>query len=260
MRKNHIIALAVLLITFLLMGILAVRFAGVIAKDEPKDYNTEEGISYLQAKESEDAAAEENDLRASRKVQTTTGSGTTDTIEDENFRAVFRDTLFCGDSLVKSIAEYKILDDSEVIAKVGGGTRYLKENIGTIVARNPQYLILHFGENELDSMERAPYFIQNYQQCIETLQKRLPNTKIFVDSIWPVTKKGLKAEPLTANISDYNKLLRKMCQEVGVTYVDYDPLFRSLQKNYYEPDGIHLNYHFYTEQYLPFLHTEVHKS
>ena len=58
-------------------------------------------------------------------------------------------------------------------------------------------------------------------------------------------------------IPDYNKLIKEMCKEVGVTYVDYDPFFASFTENYYDPDGVHPKYKFYTEQYLPFLYTEV---
>ena len=158
---------------------------------------------------------------------------------------------------MKALTEYSILDKSQVIAEVSVGTEHLEKNMGTIVARNPQYLVLHYGENELDHMDRAPYFIKSYKECLETLQKRLPNTKIFVDSIWPVTERANKREPLTVYIPDYNKLLREMCKEVGVTYVDYDPMFRSFTENYYDPDGVHPKYKFYTEQYLPFVYTEV---
>ena len=73
-------------------------------------------------------------------------------------------------------------------------------------------------------------------------------------------EKAHKTEPYTVNIDEYNKLLRKMCQELGVTFLDYDPLFRSFTENYYDPDGIHPKYKFYTEQYLPFVYREVHRS
>lgn len=260
MKKNYIIAISVLLIAFLLMGVLAVRFAGVISKEEPRDYDTKAGVSYLQAREQADAASEENELRAGRDTLTTTAAGTTSAIEGGNFRAAFRDTLICGDSLVKALTEYHILDSTQVIAEVSVGTEHLEKNIGAIVARNPRYLVLHYGENELDHMDRAPYFIKSYKQCLETLQQRLPNTTIYVDSIWPVTKEANKREPLTVYIPDYNKLMRQMCREVGVTYLDYDPLFRSFTESYYDPDGVHPKYKFYTEQYLPLVYKEVHKQ
>ena len=117
---------------------------------------------------------------------------------------------------MKALTEYSILDKSQVIAEVSVGTEHLEKNMGTIVARNPQYLVLHYGENELDHMDRAPYFIKSYKECLLTLKQRLPNTKIFVDSIWPVTAKANEREPLTKYIPDYNKLIKEMCKEVGL--------------------------------------------
>ena len=203
-----------------------------------------------------DVAKNENALR-SQQATTAAAVQTTSAIRDGNFRAAFRDTLICGDSLVKALTEYSILDKTQVIAEVSVGTEHLEKNMGTIVARNPQYLVLHYGENELDHMDRAPYFIKSYKECLLTLKQRLPNTKIFVDSIWPVTAKANEREPLTKYIPDYNKLIKEMCKEVGVTYVDYDPFFASFTENYYDPDGVHPKYKFYTEQYLPFIYTEV---
>ena len=48
-----------------------------------------------------------------------------------------------------------------------------------------------------------------------------------------------------------------MTEEVGVTYIDYDPLWQSISNSYYDLDGIHPVSSFYTEQFLPYLLTEV---
>ena len=254
MKKTSIAALlAAALAVLVVFGLLVFRMVTTMSSRAPDDVDTKPGLAYLQA---QDVAENENALR-SQQATTAAVQQTTSAIQDGNFRAAFRDTLICGDSLVKALTEYSILDKSQVIAEVSVGTEHLEKNMGTIVARNPQYLVLHYGENELDHMDRAPYFIKSYKECLETLQKRLPNTKIFVDSIWPVTERANKREPLTVYIPDYNKLIKEMCKEVGVTYVDYDPMFRSFTENYYDPDGVHPKYKFYTEQYLPFVYTEV---
>ena len=256
MKKTSIAALIVAALAVLVIfGLLVFRMVTTMSSRAPDDVDTKPGLAYLQAQEKADVAENENALRSQQA--TTAAAQTTSAIQDGNFRAAFRDTLICGDSLVKALTEYSILDKTQVIAEVSVGTEHLETNMGTIVARNPQYLVLHYGENDLDHMDRAPYFIRDYKQCLETLKQRLPNTKIFVDSIWPVTAQANKREPLTKYIPDYNKLMREMCKEVGVTYVDYDPLFQSFHENYYDPDGVHPKYRFYTEQYLPFVYTEV---
>lgn len=260
MQKKTVAALiAAALAVLVVFGLLVFRMVTTMSSRAPDDVDTKPGLAYLQAQEKGDVSENENVIRSERDRQasTTLAAETTSPIEDGNFRAAFRDTLIAGDSLIKAISVYHILDESQVIAEVSVGTNHLSKNTGTIVARNPRYLVLHYGENELDRLERAPAFIRDYKQCIETLQKRLPDTTIFVDSIWPVMEKAHKSEPYTVNIDEYNKLLREMCRELDVTYLDYDPLFRSAGEKYYEPDGIHPKYSFYTGQYLPFVYEEV---
>lgn len=253
MKKSYLIAAAVLLVSFLLIGLSAFRFAGVITKEAPKDYDTKEGVSYLQSLASGDARAQEDALRAT----TVTTAAASATPSDGNFRAAFKHTFIAGDSLIKAITEYRILDTTNVCGEVSAGVRHLEENTGKIAAYNPRVIILHYGENALDHKERAPYFIRDYKAAIQNLQRRVPNAAIYVDSIWPVQEKAHKTEPLTVHIDYYNGLLREMCKDIGVTFLDYDPLFRSFTENYYDPDGIHPKYRFYKEQYLPFLEKEA---
>lgn len=260
MQKKTLAALiAAALAVLIVFGLLVFRMVTTMSSRAPDDVDTKPGLAYLQAQEKGDVSENENAIRSAQdeRASTTLAAQKPSPIEDGNFRAAFSDTLIAGDSLVKAISVYNILSENQVIAEVSVGTNHLRKNTGTIVARNPRYLVLHYGENELDRLERAPYFIADYKECLQDLQKRLPNTKIFVDCIWPVMDKAHKSEPYTVNIDEYNKLLKQMCQEVGVTYVDYDPLFRAIGEKYYEPDGIHPKYSFYTEQYLPFVYEEV---
>ncbi|MBR3341023.1 MAG: hypothetical protein IKG30_05345 [Clostridiales bacterium] len=178
-------------------------------------------------------------------------------IKDGNYRAAFDDIIIAGDSLVKAIEEYGILDDDQVLAEIGAHTWHLSNVTDQIVASNPRYLILHYGENELDEAENAVYFINRYKECIERLKEELPDTEIFVGSIFPVQEKAYYSEPYTVNIPYYNELLKEMAEELGVHFIDYDPWWDTLNTDYYEPDGIHPVRSFYTEEYLPYVYNLV---
>ena len=178
-------------------------------------------------------------------------------IKDGNYRAAFDDIIIAGDSLVKAIAEYGILDDDQVLAEIGAHTWHLSSVTDQIVESNPRYLILHYGENELDEEENAEYFISRYKACIERLKEELPDTEIFVGSIFPVQEKAYYSEPYTVNIPYYNKLLKEMAEELDVHFIDYDPWWDTLEIDYYEPDGIHPVRSFYTDEYLPYVYNYV---
>ena len=92
------------------------------------------------------------------------------------------------------------------------------------------------------------------------LQEKLPDTVIFVDSIFPVQPKAYKQAPGTKNVDYYNQKISEMCAELGVHYINHTPLWENYQKDYYEGDGIHPIYSYYTEQYLPYIYTEVMKT
>jgi len=178
-------------------------------------------------------------------------------IEDGNYRAAFDDIIIAGDSLVKAIEEYGILDDDQVLAEIGAHTWHLSSVTDQIVRSNPRYLILHYGENELDEEENAVYFISRYRDCIERLKEELPDTEIFVGSIFPVQEKAHYSEPYTVNIPYYNELLKEMAEELDVHFIDYDQWWETFDIDYYEPDGIHPVRSFYTDEYLPYVYNYV---
>lgn len=274
MRRS--IGVLFLIVVVIAAGVMFFRLMNIVIPAEENVIDTSAGMSYL----AESGTASPDPVITSREQETApsvpdttieeTTEETTETtaetemqileIKDGNFRAAYDDIIIAGDSLVKAIAEYGILDDDQVIAEIGAHTWHLTNVTDQIVDSDPKYLILHYGENELDELSNAPYFIERYKACIERLKEELPDTVIFVDSIFPVQEKAYNYEPYTVNISYYNELIREMADELDVRYIDYDPFWESMETDYYEPDGIHPVMRFYTEQYLPYVYTVVMNS
>lgn len=257
MRKN--IKTALLIVIAAMVGFMTIRAAITLFPSMPAQSNTAEGLAYIKAEEKADISANENAINQARdevkRVQQSKHAA--EEISNGNFRAGFNEILICGDSLVKSIVEYEVLDSDQVVAEIGAGTQYLSDNISALKAVNPKYLVLHFGENELDKKKYASYFIARYRAALQKLKKELPNTRIYVDSIFPVLKKAYKSEPYTEHIDHYNTLLKELAKELEVTYLDYSALKGFFLKKYYDADGIHFVETFYTEKYLPYIFTEV---
>lgn len=263
-----------LLIFIIAACIMFVRLADIVVPTEENGADISAGISYLAetvpddvdlvlTRETEERSPvlETTSASAVSSDVETTVTATSETeleileIKDGNFRAAFDDIIIAGDSIVEAVSAYGILDDDQVLAEIGAHTWHLSKVTDQIVSSNPKYLILHYGENELDELDNAPYFIERYRECIETLKEELPDTVIFVDSIFPVQEKAYNNEPYTVNIPYYNELIREMAEDLDVIYIDYDPFWEALETDYYEPDGIHPVMSFYTEQYLPYVYT-----
>lgn len=247
------------ILLILAIGILSIRLFVVFIPQKAETADTAEGIKYLASLDKVDAKQAEETVRKAREKY----SGAEQrkkiakAIKEGNYEYAFQDIIIAGDSIVKAINEYGILSSSQVIAEVGAGTAYLEDVTGDIVAANPKYLILHFGENQLAGKDYADEFASIYGECIKTLKAKLPNTKIYVDSIFPVQEKAFGSEPVLRNIPEYNEAIKDMCKEIGVTFIDYDAMWASFAKNYYDLDGIHPVASFYKEQYLPYVLAEV---
>lgn len=155
----------------------------------------------------------------------------------------FANAVIMGDSITTGFSGYKVLDSSKIVAEKGVHLNELEEMIETTVNLNPQVLFLALGVNDV-SMTNGDMeaFKASYKKVIDTLQKKLPETKIYVNCILPTTEKRIKEEPSYKMIPDYNDVLRELCKEEGLVYIDNTVI---LKEEYYEPDGEHVTKAFY---------------
>ena len=82
-----------------------------------------------------------------------------------------------------------------------------------------------FGENEL-GWAYADVFIEEYGKVIDKVREYQPQANIYVHSIFPVSASASQRNSFGVNnerIEEYNVLLRQMCQDKGVSYLDVRP-------------------------------------
>ena len=244
------------IISLILAGVvcfMVVRFLTVIIPEDAQTVDTAKGVQYLETMESADGDKTLDEVRAVQKKysEKTSKAQSRQSYKNKNFKALFKDKLIVGDSITEAISEYNVLNDDEVISKIGANASYIGEKMGDIVKAKPQVIILHFGLNTMGSKAQAQPFINEYEKQIKVLQKKLPKTKIYVDSILPVSKGAIKQSPEYKNIGYYNTKLKAMAAKLKVGYIDHTDLWKSYKTNYYDLDGIHPVMVYYTEQYLP---------
>ena len=85
-------------------------------------------------------------------------------------------------------------------------------------------------------------FMIHFRKKHTVIRKKLPETKIFINSIFPVQKWRVEEEPLFEHIAEYNEALRAMCDKLQIAYVDNTEL---VTDRYYEADGMHFKSDFY---------------
>lgn len=181
-------------------------------------------------------------------------SGDSEVIESSDFRSMYSDTVFMGDSITESLSFNQIVDEYNVIAYMGDTVRKAMDHIPTLEGIQPQNLVLLYGMNDVilfeetaewNSIER---FKDDYKALIQEIKNRLPNTKIYVQSPLPVTYKATETNPrlTNENLTRFREAVMQICGETGVTYVDISHLAGE-DSGFHEVDGIHLKREFYNK-------------
>lgn len=160
----------------------------------------------------------------------------------------FENTLVLGDYIAQGLYEQEVLGESFVLASedasaAGMDDAQMITNLEAAAKQEPKVLFLMLGVNDV-TMEggSADTFEKNYRTFLERVEEKLPDARIFVNSILPVTEEAAAETSAYANIPEYNKRLRALCKETGAIYIDNDSLVKD---EYYKDDGTHMKKKFY---------------
>ena len=125
-----------------------------------------------------------------------------------------------------------------------------KTSFADAIARaQPRVLVLSFGLNGIARWSRDPEaFLRNYRALIDGILARSPNTKILLQSVYPVgenTTFSLPTDELNKQINTLNVHIAALAKEYeNVDYINTAALLRSesgaLSPTYDIGDGIHL--------------------
>ncbi|MGC4019047.1 MAG: GDSL-type esterase/lipase family protein [Muricomes sp.] len=235
--KRRLIIYCCAAVIILVAGILT---AEVMSNLTSKKVETAQGLKILKKAESADAKKieEKMDKLAEKELEANKKAGA-----EKNYKAIFADSVVMGDSISEALIEYDFLNASSVVAKIGVEIDSLDDQLESVEEINPQVVFLAYGANDIPATKGdADVFIKKYDTLIQNLQKRLPDTKIFVNSIFPVQKQEIEREPSYKKLDDYNEALRTMCDKKQITFIDNTKL---VSDSYYEDDGIHFKEAFY---------------
>ena len=161
----------------------------------------------------------------------------------------FQNTLIIGDFTAQGVYEQEILGESLVLARESAcvhdpdGTG-LTEKLDEAAKKNPQVVFLLLGVNDaaLDSGS-ASVFEEDYQAFLNQVKEKLPDTRIYVNSILPVQQKAIDETEGLRDIPEYNERLSKVCKEAGAVYVDNSDL---VTEECYKDDGKRMRQRYYT--------------
>ena len=157
----------------------------------------------------------------------------------------FKNTVILGDSLSEAFLDYRLLPQNIVLASRGKRTDNCDTEIQSAISLSPDKVFLSFGMNDLLYCRgNAQRFINQYKKLVTTIQKQLPDTKIYINSIIPMNENGYATDNNMRKDKAFNTALKSMCKEMHITYISNDSLIDG-SGDRYERDGMHPKYAFY---------------
>ena len=99
-----------------------------------------------------------------------------------------------------------------------------------MVALNPSYLFLCTGLNDVSIgyWKTPEEYVKAYEETMQELMKKLPDTEIYINSIFPAQDPAFEQSEKWRNIPDYNEAVKAWCEEKGYHYIDKDVYKRQL--------------------------------
>ncbi len=162
----------------------------------------------------------------------------------------FADDLFIGDSIYTGLVNYGYFDSDHVFAQIGLNPESARTNsydgytsISKAEELQPKRIFIMLGSNGLAYMGNT-YMSEQMAMLVRELRAVCPDSYIYVVSIPPVTKVHDSAGQETmVMVNGYNKLLKGMCEDEGVVYLDLCSQLEDssgyFSATYAEADGMH---------------------
>lgn len=158
---------------------------------------------------------------------------------DNSSKSIFleKNAVVVGDSMGEGLSAYGALDNYSVVFHRGRRIDNMKADMPTVISKNPKYLFLAYGANDLKIWNgNADGFINAYRNSINYIKEVLPNTKIIINSVLPVSSKAASSTPAFTYQSTFNEALKNLTSEMGVDFLENSMY---LSDDSYSPDGIH---------------------
>lgn len=172
--------------------------------------------------------------------------------------------VFLGDSTTYGLRYYEMLNGGKETTQVwtpASGTLTLSyQSVATIVypetdaeitireaaaAKQPEYLVITLGVNGVSFMDES-YFKSEYMDLVRGIQQASPNTKIILQSIFPVASEYQYLSSINnEKIAAANQWVLEVAEETGVKYLATASALVGedgyLPHDYQNGDGLHLN-------------------
>lgn len=155
--------------------------------------------------------------------------------------------VFLGDSLTDYANFDEILHDSRIRNRgiAGDTTLGVLNRLDEVTDMKPAKLFILIGTNDIACGRSADEIIQSIRQIISRVQTESPDTKIYLQSLFPVNNIKFRTGRPVETIQAVNAGLKILADDLKCVFIDTYPLLLNESENAldvkYTPDGLHFN-------------------
>lgn len=165
--------------------------------------------------------------------------------------------MFLGDSRTVAMATYGFVKESQTLAQVGlshvdarrvtysyrSGAQYSFASY--LYGNDADVVYISYGINGVAYVDEDTYKTQ-YESIVDEVIEAKPNSKIVIQSIWPVQEGRAETAGITNDLVDYyNEYLLDLAKSKGIYYLDSASVLKdennAMNSAYNIGDGLHYN-------------------
>lgn len=173
-------------------------------------------------------------------------AGKDDTGEND-VTAQFKNSVFIGDSITEGFAFNEILPSENVMAGAGATAGYIyEEYMDDLAEKKPDNVFIMLGSDDMLMPVDDPkaLFESDMTKLIDKIKEEVPNAKIYLQSITPVTQEALNSDGRYKIMDEFNELVKELAGKLSVNYVDIAAIINE-NPDLFAEDGVHFKKEFY---------------
>lgn len=204
------------------------------------------------------------DASATNEVTAPVYNGPVELQETEDMGQEYIDKfIFLGDSTTNGLRAYGVLKDQTETKQVWVPANetfslFLQENIRILYPetreeltieeilerKKPEYMMITLGVNGIALMDEK-YFVSEYTKLVTRIQAQSPDTKIILNSIYPVATNYKELKDINnEKIDTANMWVKQIAENTGTRFLNSASILKDesgwLRDDYQNGDGIHL--------------------
>lgn len=158
----------------------------------------------------------------------------------------FENSVSIGDSITEGFAFNEILPRESVIAGAGTTAGFIYDDIDILSEKKPDNIFIMLGSVDILMPVEDPkeLFRNDLTKLINKIKEDVPESKIYLQSITPVSQNALEEDSRYKGLEEYNEIVKEVADELSVNYVDIRELVQE-NLDLYAEDGIHFKKEFY---------------